>query len=81
MANAARSNGVKYITGDTGYVKSLLYDNSGTCIGVLSVSNVYVFLRIRFDSQNEMPNFDIADSLIYSMKYISFMPRCLSESR
>lgn len=39
MANAARSNGVKYITGDAGYVKKLLYDNSGTCIGAVSVGN------------------------------------------
>lgn len=36
MANAARTNGVKYIFGDAGYVKRLLYNQSGTCTGVVS---------------------------------------------
>lgn len=36
MANAARSNGVKYISGDAGYVKKLVYEQDGTCTGAVS---------------------------------------------
>lgn len=36
MANAARENGVKYITGDAGYVKKLVYESSGACSGVVA---------------------------------------------
>lgn len=36
MANAARANGVKYIFGDAGYVKKLVYDSNGTCKGVVA---------------------------------------------
>ncbi|EMR63261.1 putative fructosyl amine:oxygen oxidoreductase protein [Eutypa lata UCREL1] len=36
MANAAKANGVKYIFGGDGYVKKLIYDNKGTCVGVIS---------------------------------------------
>ena len=36
MALAAQANGVNYLSGDAGYVKKLLYDDSGRCIGCLS---------------------------------------------
>lgn len=36
MANAAKANGVKYITGDSGYVKKLVYDSSGACSGAVA---------------------------------------------
>ncbi|KAJ9145463.1 FAD dependent oxidoreductase [Pleurostoma richardsiae] len=36
MANAARANGVKYIFGDAGYIKRLVYDASGTCKGAVA---------------------------------------------
>ena len=36
MANAARANGVKYVHGDAGYVKRLIYDENGTCKGVIT---------------------------------------------
>lgn len=35
MATAAQASGVNYITGDAGWVKKLLYDDKGTCIGAL----------------------------------------------
>ncbi|RYP65200.1 hypothetical protein DL769_006390 [Monosporascus sp. CRB-8-3] len=38
MANAARANGVRYICGDDGHVKKLIYDNKGTFMGVISVN-------------------------------------------
>lgn len=33
MAEAAQKNGVHYITGDAGFVKRLLFDESGRCVG------------------------------------------------
>lgn len=36
MANAARANGVKYITGDAGHVKKLVYESSGACSGAVA---------------------------------------------
>lgn len=38
MANAAKANGVKYVTGDAGYVKRLLYDGGGggACSGAVA---------------------------------------------
>ncbi|TPX15852.1 uncharacterized protein E0L32_000186 [Thyridium curvatum] len=36
MATAAQANGVEYVTGDRGWVQRLLFDDKGTCIGVLS---------------------------------------------
>lgn len=36
MANAAKANGVKYITGDAGYVKKLVYDGTGKCSGAVA---------------------------------------------
>lgn len=39
MANAAKGNGVKYITGDAGYVKKLLYDSDGTCSGAVTADS------------------------------------------
>lgn len=36
MANAARSNGVKYHCGDAGYAKHLIYDDSSICIGAVT---------------------------------------------
>ena len=36
MALAAQANGVSYISGQAGYVKKLLYVDSGKCIGCLS---------------------------------------------
>lgn len=36
MALAAQANGVNYVSGESGYVKKLLYDESGKCIGCLS---------------------------------------------
>ncbi|KAF2174068.1 hypothetical protein M409DRAFT_62230 [Zasmidium cellare ATCC 36951] len=36
MATAAKAQGVKYVTGDTGYVVKLLYNDKGACIGTLS---------------------------------------------
>ena len=38
MATAARAHGVQYITGDSGWVQRLLFNDIGTCIGVLSKS-------------------------------------------
>ncbi|KAM5349736.1 hypothetical protein ACJ41O_006241 [Fusarium nematophilum] len=36
MANAARANGVKYIFGDAGYARQLVYDGNNKCIGAVS---------------------------------------------
>ncbi|KAK3185733.1 hypothetical protein K4F52_005598 [Lecanicillium sp. MT-2017a] len=36
FAVGAQSNGVNYISGSTGHVKRLLYDEKGTCIGALA---------------------------------------------
>lgn len=36
MANAARINGVKYICGDAGYVRKLIYEADGTCTGAVA---------------------------------------------
>ncbi|KAI0159937.1 FAD dependent oxidoreductase [Hypoxylon sp. FL1284] len=36
MANAARKLGVKYIFGDTGYARKLVYAADGTCTGVIT---------------------------------------------
>ena len=36
MADAARSNGVRYVSGEKGYVKELFYDRNGTCKGAIS---------------------------------------------
>lgn len=36
MAKAARAQGVKYVTGDVGYIKKLLYDDDGTCKGAVA---------------------------------------------
>ncbi|KAF6819859.1 fructosyl amino acid oxidase [Colletotrichum plurivorum] len=36
MADAARAQGVKYVTGDSGYIKKLLYDSDGTCKGAVA---------------------------------------------
>ncbi|KAJ5017499.1 L-pipecolate oxidase [Colletotrichum sp. SAR 10_99] len=36
MANAAKAQGVKYISGEAGYVKKLLYDSDGTCKGAVA---------------------------------------------
>ena len=36
MANAAKANGVKYVFGADGYVKKVVYDSNGTCVGVIS---------------------------------------------
>lgn len=36
MANAAKANGAKYIFGADGYVKKLLYDSNGACVGTIS---------------------------------------------
>ncbi|KAI8192175.1 L-pipecolate oxidase [Colletotrichum sp. SAR 10_75] len=36
MANAAKAQGVKYISGEAGYVKKLLYDSDGTCKGAIA---------------------------------------------
>lgn len=33
LAEAARQNGVRYITGDAGFVKQLLFDEHGRCVG------------------------------------------------
>lgn len=35
MATAARASGVNYVTGDAGWVKKLIYDDSGKCVGAL----------------------------------------------
>lgn len=36
MAAAAQANGVAYVSGDAGWVKKLLYNASGHCIGALT---------------------------------------------
>lgn len=36
MANAARAQGVKYICGDAGYVKQLIFGSEGKCEGVVT---------------------------------------------
>ncbi|OAL05184.1 sarcosine oxidase [Phaeosphaeriaceae sp. SRC1lsM3a] len=36
MATAAQASGVSYVSGDAGWVKKLLYDHKGTCIGALT---------------------------------------------
>lgn len=36
MANAAKANGVTYISGGDGHVKKLIYDKNGTCVGVIA---------------------------------------------
>lgn len=36
MANAAQANGVEYVAGNAGWVRKLLYDDKGACIGALS---------------------------------------------
>lgn len=36
MANAAQANGVEYVSGHAGWVRKLLYDDNGACIGALS---------------------------------------------
>lgn len=33
MAEAAQKNGVRYVTGDSGFVKQLLFDEHGRCVG------------------------------------------------
>lgn len=38
FAQAAQANGVKYISGDSGYVKKLLFNEQGECIGALSAN-------------------------------------------
>jgi sarcosine oxidase/L-pipecolate oxidase len=35
---SGQASGVRYITGDAGWVKQLIYDDSGHCIGALSHS-------------------------------------------
>ncbi|OAL53101.1 sarcosine oxidase [Pyrenochaeta sp. DS3sAY3a] len=35
MATAAQASGVNYVTGDAGWVKKLIYDDSGKCVGAL----------------------------------------------
>lgn len=34
----AQANGIKYQSGDAGYVKQLLFDAGGTCIGALAAN-------------------------------------------
>jgi sarcosine oxidase/L-pipecolate oxidase len=46
MANAAQANGVQYISGDAGYVQSLIYDESGKCTGAITKSNQAYFADI-----------------------------------
>lgn len=36
MADAARSQGVKYVFGEKGHVKKVFYDRDGTCKGAVS---------------------------------------------
>lgn len=36
MANGARANGVKYVCGDAGYVRRLIYDGNNKCIGAIT---------------------------------------------
>ncbi|KAF2720170.1 sarcosine oxidase [Polychaeton citri CBS 116435] len=36
MATAAQASGAQYITGNAGWVKKLLYDDKGACIGVIA---------------------------------------------
>ncbi|OJJ62980.1 hypothetical protein ASPSYDRAFT_55693 [Aspergillus sydowii CBS 593.65] len=38
FAQAAQANGVKYVSGDAGYVKQLLFNAQGECIGALSAN-------------------------------------------
>ncbi|CAH0046680.1 unnamed protein product [Clonostachys solani] len=35
MANAARTNGVEYVSGDAGYTRRLVYDGNKKCIGAI----------------------------------------------
>ena len=43
MANAARSNGVKYVFGDSGQVTKLIYGENNTCTGVVSADGTEYF--------------------------------------
>lgn len=36
LAEAAKKNGVRYVTGDAGQIKELWYDSRGTCKGAIS---------------------------------------------
>ncbi|CAI7611438.1 FAD dependent oxidoreductase [Penicillium manginii] len=38
FAQTAQANGVKYISGDAGFVKQLIYNEAGTCIGALAAN-------------------------------------------
>lgn len=38
MALAAQEKGARYITGDAGHIKKLLYDRDGTCTGVVAAN-------------------------------------------
>lgn len=38
FASAAQANGVKYISGDAGFAKKLLFEADGACIGVLTAN-------------------------------------------
>ena len=41
MANAARANGVKYISGNAGHVRRLVYDENNKCIGAMSADGTF----------------------------------------
>lgn len=43
MAEEAMKSGVKYISGDAGYAKKLLYDEKGTCLGVKTADGTTYF--------------------------------------
>lgn len=43
MAEAAQENGVCYVTGDSGFVKQLLFDDNGRCIGAKAANGTSHF--------------------------------------
>ncbi|KAF4965462.1 hypothetical protein FSARC_6764 [Fusarium sarcochroum] len=43
MARAAQAKGAKYITGDAGQIKTLVYDHDGTCKGAIAANGQYHF--------------------------------------
>lgn len=40
MANAAKANGVKYVFGESGHIKKLVYTADGTCTGAVAANGV-----------------------------------------
>jgi sarcosine oxidase / L-pipecolate oxidase len=46
MAEAAQKSGVEYVSGDDGYVKQLLFDEEGTCVGARSASGTAHFADV-----------------------------------